>query len=274
MRSYLILKGQGSAARQVLILILLILAILIPLTVFTLRSLGEGGPTGSYLNPLPRGNQVAAPSQSLAFYLSTSQSFLDEARQLANSNPAQTPADKEKIISLLNQALASANQAVNLYPADSRAYQQRAAILFSVAHLDPAVKPLAEQDLATAQSLANTAGQPASTPAVNPLETLPIEQASLAQNVIVANPSDPAEPDLSDPSSNVTKVTVVLPAGQQELKIKNEKLKIDSVIYLIPQEPTRNHPVYVKSKTSASFTLAIDQPLPTDLTIDYWIINQ
>lgn len=253
-------------------LFLLLAALLTPLAIFTLRSLGQGEPTGSYLNPLPRGREAVLRGQSLAFYLSTSQSFLDEARKLANSNPAQTPADKGKIVALLNQALAAANHAVSFYPHHPQAYQLRATVLFSVAHLDPSVKPLAEQDLQVAQSL--TGGQTPKLPDLNPLETLPIEQASLAQNVVIAAPESGSNlPDVALAKSGVTKSTAILPAGQTELKTENRQLETNSVIYLIPQGNTLNHPVYVKSKASASFVLAIDQPLPTDLTIDYWIIN-
>ena len=251
-------------------LILLAIALLLPAIFIGWQALK---PTGSYLNPLPRGNQVAVPEgKSLSFYLGTTQESLAKARDLANSNPAQTPADKQQIITLLNQALASANQAVAAYPQDPRPYQQRAAVLFSVAHLDPSVKPLAEQDLQAAQSLAGP--NPPPLPRINPLETLPLEQASLSQNVIVASPDLPAITSASTAvDSNVTKATVALPAGQSELKTDNWKLETDSIIYLIPQSPTQNHTLYIKSKTSGSFILAIDQPLNYDLTIDYWIIN-
>ena len=161
---------------------------------------------------------------------------------------------------------------MSAYPQDPRSYQQRAAVLFSVAHLDPSVRPLAEQDLASAQALAGSDTPPL--PQINPLDTLPLEQAALSQNVIIASPdSPPTASAQTQTGSNVTKATAVLPAGQTELKIDNWNLKIDSVIYLIPTQSTQNHTLYIKSKTSGSFILAIDQPLATDLAIDYWIIN-
>ena len=182
-------------------------------------------------------------------------------------------------MALLNQALAAANQAVAVYPKHPSAYQQRAEILVSVAHLNPEAQNLAQQDLLTAQSLAG--GQSSLkienwNLKIDPIDTLPIEQASLAQNLIIAAPASQGD-SLPEQGvalhSNVTKSTVILPAGQTELTTDNWKLKTNSVIYLIPQGPTLNHPLYIKSKTSASFTLAIDQPLAFNLTIDYWIIN-
>jgi len=273
------LKPHHTPKLPWIILILLILILLLPLAWLTLR------PTGSYLNPQPRGLEASAPNtpgvKTLAFYLGTAQTSLTKARQLANTNSYQTDSDKQQIIALLNQALAAANQAVATYPKDPRAYQQRAEILVSVAHLDPSVTPLAEQDLRTAQSLSAGPASPAGgqlpqLPAINSIQTLPIEQASLAQNLIIAAPASQGD-SLPEQGvalhSNVTKSTVILPAGQTELTTDNWKLKTNSVIYLIPQGPTLNHPLYIKSKTSASFTLAIDQPLAFNLTIDYWIIN-
>lgn len=254
-----------------IILILLILTLLLPLAWLALK------PTGSYINPLPRTDQAnTSQVKSLGFYLGTAQASLAKARQLANGNTRQTDTDKQQIIQVLNQALDSANQAVAAYPKDPRVYQQRAEVLLSVSHLNPAAKNLAEQDLATAQSLAG--GQAPPFPSANPLETLPIEQANLAQNLIIAAPSMSTSgvdmPFTPEVKSNVTKSTTVLPAGQSELKTDNWQLKTDSVIYLIPQSSTQNHPLYVKSKTSGSFTIAIDQPLTYDLIIDYWIINE
>lgn len=257
-----------------IILILLILVLLLPLALLALQ------PTGSFVNPLPRSDQAdTSEVKTLGFYLGTTQASLAKARQLANGNNHQTQADKQQIIQVLNQALDSANQAVAAYPQDPRAYQQRAEVLLSVSHLQPQAKTLAEQDLATAQNLAG--GQTNPLPQANPLETLPIEQANLAQNVTIAAPASQGDP-LPEQGvalhSNVTKGTVVLPAGQTSKEVRPPGVKRSdlstAVIYLIPQGNTLNHPLYIKSKTSTSFTLAIDEPVNADLTIDYWIINQ
>ena len=255
--------------RNYLPLILMALALLLPLTLIGFQILK---PTGTYLNPMPKGSQASNPTKPLSFYLGTAQEALAKATTLANSNSSQTPQDKQAIIASLNQALAAANQAVSAYPNNPRSWEQRATILFSVAHLDPSVKPLAEQDLRTAQAL--SAGNLPEIPSINPIQTLPIEQASLAQNVIVASPQHNLPSEISNLTSNVVKSTAVLPAGQTSLPIANPRITNSSLIYLIPQSDSHNHPVYVSSKAEGSATITIEKPLATDLTIDYWIINQ
>ena len=83
-------------------------------------------------------------------------------------------------------------------------------------------------------------------------------------------------------SSNATAGIATLPAGKTELVINNSKITPNSIVYLTPAGSTKNQVVYLKSKfisptptpdANSNFTIAIDQPLATDINVNWWIIN-
>ena len=83
-------------------------------------------------------------------------------------------------------------------------------------------------------------------------------------------------------NSNATAGVATLPAGKTELVINNSKITPNSIVYLTPAGSTKNQVVYLKSKfisptptpdSNSNFTIAIDQPLATDINVNWWIIN-
>jgi len=101
-------------------------------------------------------------------------------------------------------------------------------------------------------------------------------------NAVIAS----ASAAISTITTNASAGTAILPAGSTELKIANSKIKNSSMVYLTPNGSTNNQVVYVKNKTISSpsedltsdnlissFTIGIDSTLPTDLSINWWIIN-
>ncbi|MFA5532702.1 MAG: hypothetical protein WDA13_03880, partial [Candidatus Shapirobacteria bacterium] len=81
-------------------------------------------------------------------------------------------------------------------------------------------------------------------------------------------------------NSNATAGTATLPSGKTELIISTDKITADSMVYITPLASTNNQVLYVKSKnistsnpTDSSFTISLDNPLVTDLQINWWIIN-
>jgi hypothetical protein len=83
-------------------------------------------------------------------------------------------------------------------------------------------------------------------------------------------------------TTNATAGTAILTAGTTEIIINNPKLSANSMIYLTPNGSTQNQVVYVKSKyisnptsdsLTSNFTIALDNPLTSDVTINWWIIN-
>ncbi|EKE04989.1 MAG: complement C1q protein [uncultured bacterium] len=104
-------------------------------------------------------------------------------------------------------------------------------------------------------------------------------------NIIVANNINP-EATVSgtivegEINTNATAGTAVLPAGLAELKINNEKLKINSLIYITPVTSTQNKVLYVKSKSPSTssgqvgeFTIGFNEAIDTDVEFNWWIIE-
>jgi len=107
------------------------------------------------------------PQRSISYYITTSQEFLNKARQLANFTPGeslrntpgvsagvpQTPEEKQKIIATINQAIDLANQAIAFYPNDDRGFVQRANIYQALAPFLPESINFAIRDLKEAIKL-------------------------------------------------------------------------------------------------------------------------
>jgi cytochrome c-type biogenesis protein CcmH/NrfG len=86
-------------------------------------------------NPVPNPQSQSQPTptqipKSIHHHLLTSQSFFSEATAIQQQNP-------QKAISLLNQAVDQATQALTLYPTDYRGFEQRAKIYSSLNSADP-----------------------------------------------------------------------------------------------------------------------------------------
>ncbi|MDP4001715.1 MAG: hypothetical protein Q8P69_01570, partial [bacterium] len=97
-------------------------------------------------------------------------------------------------------------------------------------------------------------------------------------NIIVANNINP-EASVSgtvvegEITTNATAGTAVLPAGLAELKIKNEKLKVNSLIYITPVTSTQNKVLYVKTKDVGEFTIGFNEAIDTAVEFNWWIIE-
>lgn len=255
----------------------LFLLSLFPLGLILLGSFSQ--PTGNHLSPLPQGQLTQASptitptssTKTTTELVSLSQSYLNKAINLSQNTP-QSDADKQSIISYLEQSLDYSNQAILSQPNNPQVYLLRAQILTSISQTNPLALNQAQQDLETASQLAN--GQPVDLPqTINPLDLLPSQQASLPQNLIVAAPQTATSSSATtDNTSNALTQSVTLPAGQDQIQVDDSQVQTDSYIYLIPQQKT-NQPVYVSSKSTDNFTITTNQPLDQDLIIDYWIIN-
>jgi hypothetical protein len=110
-----------------------------------------------------------------------------------------------------------------------------------------------------------------------------INVATDSASVIIADSnSTPIASSSAALSSNATAGTATLPAGKTELVITNPTITSSSMVYLTPVGSTNNQVVYLKSKfvsptpsptDQSTFTIALDQPLATDININWWIIN-
>lgn len=236
-------------------------------------------PTGTYLSPLPEGqlttmdNTIRANSISLTTQqaILSSQAFLEKAIQVSKKAP-QTEDDKNQIVSLLNQGLDLANQAVVLSPQSPQSYLMRARILASSVGLRTDATQLAQKDLEFAQSLAN--GQSVTLPTnIDLFKMTPTEQAATKDNIVIAAPEENnTKTNTTNSSSNTVKSNSQIPSGALETNINNNNVVEDSYIYLIPK--SKDHVIFVKNKSKGSFTVATNETSSSDIQFEYWIVNQ
>lgn len=251
-----------------------VLSLTIPAFLIVLGSVAN--PTGSPLSPLPVGEQASvlspspSPNNNFASSLNLAQNYLDKAFTQAK-NPVQSPIDKKQIIDNLNLSLNYVTSAINQNKSDPRGYLMRAQILTAISKVKPEALKEAQADLEIASKLSNGASVQLPT-TINPINLIPDERAQLAENVIVAGPNDATQSSVTtDQGSNSFKKTINLSAGLSELSVTDERVKENSFIYLIPGSKAQ---LTVKSKALGVFVIENLTPLTTDLTLDYWIINQ
>lgn len=214
--------------------------------------------------------------QPLAYYIAASQKYLTQARTVSRQKGVnQTAGDKNKIISLLNESLKHANNAVKYYPQSPESYQTRAKLFENLAVLDDSAQGKADQDLALAAKL----GAGESVPNISPadlIEYSPIQEANLNKNVAIAFPEDEKVVDtVLEEESNALRGTAIIAAGETSIVVSSEFVTNDNLIYFTPEGDTLNEIISLKSKSEKNqeFTLKLSNPLPHDLTITWWIVQ-
>lgn len=97
------------------------------------------------IDPLPSPTQVP---KSIQHYLLASQQYFTQALSLQSSQPSSA-----ELISLLNQSITAASEAIILFPQDFRGYEQRGKIYQSISDSQPQIVPQAIADLSHASEL-------------------------------------------------------------------------------------------------------------------------
>ena len=232
--------------------------------------------------PLVRQSLVEPDKQPLIYYLSASGEYLRRARELSNKlGMNQTNADKQEIITLLNQSLLMANNAVVFYPSAPESYAVRAKIFETISVLDPSASEKAQKDKIIATELGENKA-----PVIPPADLIryePIEEASLLNQVAIALPQEDRVGELDgEKEDNAEKGTITIPAGQTQVIVKSSSITPENLVYFTPLGNLLSSILSLTSKTTCevqekdclgSFTLAISQALPHDLAIDWWIVN-
>lgn len=233
-------------------------------------------PTGSLLSPLPQGEvasaQTTPASLNFSETVNLAQNYLNKAYEQAR-NQNQTEDDKKAIFSSLNESLKQATAAINLSPDNPAGYLLRAQVFTAISKVNPEAVAYAKQDLDIAEQLSS--GKDVSLPpATNPINLLPEEQAAAAESLLIASSEEEASTASGklDTQTSASQKRVILPADQAETVIKDPLVKADSYIYLIPITVT-NNPIYVKTKTAGSFTIATTSSNNASQAIDYYVIN-
>lgn len=235
-------------------------------------------PTGTYLDPRPSQQlaQAVTPTpadltaKSAEQLVISAQAYLEKAITLSKLT-SQTESDKQQIITLLNQSLDLSNQAVITAPSSPQAYLIRARVLASSSSVRTDALQLAQKDLEIAQKLSG--GQPVDLPTqVNLLNLTPTQQASLAQDVIIAAPNDDQQASSSAAAdSNVYKSTATIAAGQLSVTITNPQISADNYLYIA--NTTSSNPIFIQNKANGTATIATTNSSAAPITFEYWIVN-
>lgn len=97
-------------------------------------------------------------------------------------------------------------------------------------------------------------------------------------NIIVANNVDPLATESGSiiegqVVSNSTAGKATLKANSESIKINNNKVSLNTLIYITPITSTQNKVLYVKSKDTGFFEVGFSDTLDTDVEFNWWIID-
>ncbi len=97
-------------------------------------------------------------------------------------------------------------------------------------------------------------------------------------NIIVANNADPTatqslEIAQGEINSNATAGKAVLTANTEKVRINNNKVSLNTLVYITPITSTQNKVLYVKAKDAGFFEVGFSDTLDTDVEFNWWIIE-
>ena len=79
----------------------------------------------------------------------------------------------------------------------------------------------------------------------------------------------------AEEESNALRGSTIISAGSTEIIVSSEFVTNENLIYFTPEGNTFNEIVSLKSKSEKKqeFTLALSNPIATDLVITWWIVQ-
>jgi hypothetical protein len=102
----------------------------------------------------------------------------------------------------------------------------------------------------------------------------PLLETSLSNNPIIASPETEKSISVTNQSnSNALSGNHTLPANQKQVTLQNSQVSSISQIYLTTTQGGKNQNLQVLSKSTGSFIVGLDSPIPEDIEFKYWIIN-
>jgi len=106
-------------------------------------------------------------------------------------------------------------------------------------------------------------------------EELPLEQAALASQVIIASPEEKqTSTSVGQTQVNAKTGTGALPAGKTEVIIQNKNVTNDKQIIIVPTSDTQNKVLYLLAKKANEwFKVAVDKPIDQKIEFNWWIID-
>jgi len=118
--------------------------------------------------------------------------------------------------------------------------------------------------------------KPNNTKPIMGTEDLPLEQASLASQVIIASPEEKQALSSAVGQTQINAKTGlgILPAGQAEVTIQNKHVTNEKQIIITPTNDTQNKVLYLLAKKAAEwFKVALDKPINQNIEFNWWIID-
>lgn len=102
------------------------------------------------------------------------------------------------------------------------------------------------------------------------------EFASLSTDKLIVAGAD-AKPQVaginSEIETNATAGSAIIPSGTIQITIKNPSISDYTLVYITPTSSTQNSVLFVKSKGSGFFTVGFNDPLPVDVSFNWWVIE-
>jgi hypothetical protein len=126
------------------------------------------------------------------------------------------------------------------------------------------------------QSQGLTLGQVDTEPGATISASGSAEFNSVAAEKLIIAASEVATPSAGingEIETNATAGNALLPAGTEEITIKNPNISDYTLVYVTPTSSTLNNVLYIKAKGAGFFTVGFSQALDTDVTFNWWVID-
>ncbi len=226
-------------------------------------------------------NLASAPvkNKTYAYHLTLAQGFLKKAIELSKqtSGASQTEQQKQEIKKYLDQALESANAAIEADAREGAGFLVRARIYKTGSVLDTSLTELSDQDLQISRALGVDSNYLDKSQDIYDL--LPTQQANdLANAPIVADAEEGNDASVSASTvGNAQTGTVVLPTGQTEVAVSLPSLTGSQSVQVeaAAGESTGGATFIIKNRTAGTgFTIESTQAVDHNVTLEWRIINQ
>jgi hypothetical protein len=74
-------------------------------------------------------------------------------------------------------------------------------------------------------------------------------------------------------TTNATAGKAMVPAGVNEITIKNSKVTDYTLVYVTPTSPTENNVLYIKSKQVGQFVVGFTDAINVDVNFNWWVVQ-
>lgn len=107
-------------------------------------------------------------------------------------------------------------------------------------------------------------------------EELPLEEAAIASQLILASPEEKTAGGAATSylTTNARTGQGVLTAGKTEVVIANQNVSDNRQIIIVPSTSTQNRVLYLAAKQEGWFKVKIDLPLDQNIEFNWWIIGE